>query len=137
MSSWLLVGLNVLFGGGLVAAAIKVWPQLKQIASEERAKERGFRKDELDDMRQRITDLERQVKEAKDTAHSSEMKLVFAINAVRLLAGKVAAENPDDPVLKQAMEMLSASITGDLGAWERELAVKLPEVREKYGKAKL
>lgn len=133
-SSWLLVALNLLFGGGLVAGAIKVWPQLKRIASDERADQRDHRKDYLEDMRKRIGDLEREVKEAKETAHSSELKLVYAINAIQLLASKVRASDPDDPVLKHAMELLSAALTGGLEPWERVLDRNLPATREKFGK---
>ncbi|MBB4857026.1 hypothetical protein HNO88_000323 [Novosphingobium chloroacetimidivorans] len=114
-STYLLVVLNGLFAGGLLAAIVKVWPRLKEIAA-------NARRDDLDDLRERIVVLEGKVTTADAAAHRAELKLVYAVNAIQLLAGDIRAKDPNNPILKQANDMLKLATTGDLGIWEYELA---------------
>ena len=113
-STYLLVALNLILGGGFTAAIVKVWPQLKTIAA-------ASRRDDLDDLRSRVGTLEGQVQAANTAAHRAEMKLVYAVNAFQLLAGRIRSDDPNDPVLKQANDLLQLAATGDLSIWMREL----------------
>lgn len=115
-STYLLAVLNVLFGGGLVAGIIKVWPQIKQIAA-------SARRSDIERLEERVGTLETQVLAANNAAHRSEMKLVYAINAIQLLAGRIRSDNPDDPILKQANDMLQLATTGEMSIWMRDLDV--------------
>lgn len=102
-----LVGLlNLLIGGALVAI-IKNWPRLKELAI-------GQRRDDLDDFRERVTTLEAKVEAATASAHSAEMKLIYAVSAVQLLMGRLQAEAPDDPAIRQARELLAAATSGGM-----------------------
>lgn len=113
MSTYLLFALNLLLGGGGVVAVVKVWPELKKIAT-------TSRRDDLDDLRDRVILLEGKVQSANDAAHRSEMKLVYAVNAIQLLAGRIRSDDPNDPILKQANDMLQLATTGELSIWMRE-----------------
>lgn len=124
--SGLLVILNLLVGGGI----IKAWPALKKIAADRELAISQGRREDMDDMRKRITDLESKVEAASQAAHSAEMKLVFAVSAVQLLAARIRANNPDDPTLKQAMELLAAATTGDLPSWGKKLSDGINRRRE-------
>jgi HAMP domain-containing protein len=117
-----LVGLlNVLVGGALVAA-IRNWPRLRELTI-------GQRKDDLDDMRKRITDLETKVESASAAAHSAEMKLVYAVSAVQLLAAKIRADNPNDPTLLQALELLAAATGGEMPGWAGKLSKGVAKIK--------
>lgn len=120
--------LNVLVGGALVAA-IKNWPRLKELTI-------GQRRDDMALMDGRIASLERQVKEAtakieeaNTVAHTAEMKLVYAVSAVHLLATKIRADNPNDPTLLQAMELLTAATTGTMPDWPGKLGAALGRMK--------
>ncbi|MBW6531935.1 hypothetical protein KZ820_14430 [Sphingomonas sp. RRHST34] len=121
--------LNVLVGGGIVGGIIKVWPMLKKLSNEREAAVASLRRDDMDDMRQRITELEKKVDDASSAAHAAEMKLVHAVAAVQLLAAKIRADNPEDPTLRQAMELLAAATTGTLGGWATKLADSVDKVK--------
>lgn len=110
--------LNVLIGGGI----IKAWPALKRLSNEREQAQATMRRDDMDDMRQRIIALEGKVDAATKTAHEAEMRLVHAVAAVQLLAAKIRADNPHDPTLKQAMELLAAATAGGLTSWAVKLA---------------
>lgn len=126
-STYLLFALNLLLGGGGVVAVVKVWPELKKIAT-------TSRRDELDDLRERITSLEGKVQNANDAAHRSEMKLVYAVNAIQLLAGRIRSDDPNDPILKQANDMLQLATTGELSIWMREFDVAAAAAKAKAHK---
>lgn len=112
-SNALLVTLNLLVGGALVAL-IKNWPRLKELGIFQR-------KNDMDDLNRRIGVLESKVEVASNAAHAAEMKLVYAVSAVRLLAAKIRSDNPNDPTLLQAMELLSAAMSGGLHGWGEKL----------------
>lgn len=111
----------VLGGGGFVAI-VKVWPRMKELAI-------GQRRSDLDDMRDRIGELEKKVEVASASAHAAEMKLVYAVSAVQLLAAKVRADNPDDPTLAQAMELIAAATGGEMPSWAGKLAKGLSSTK--------
>lgn len=99
----------------LLGIIVKAWPRLLELLI-------GQRRNDLDDMRKRIGDLEAKVELASTAAHAAEMKLVYAVAAVQLLAANVRARSPDDPTLKQAMELLAAATSGGLSGWAGKLA---------------
>lgn len=114
----------IIAGLAVLAGVVKVWPKLVELLI-------GQRRDDLDDMRKRISDLEAKVETASTAAHAAEMKLVYAVAAIQLLAAKVRASSPDDPTLKQAMELLSAATNGVLSGWHSELSNELSRMKGK------
>lgn len=109
-----------------LTAVVKVWPRLVELLI-------GQRRSDLEDLRARITVLEGKVEAASSAAHTAEMKLVYAVAAIQLLAAKVRADNPSDPTLAQAMELLSAATSGGMPGWSAKLAAGLsgmPGVKE-------
>lgn len=99
--------LNLLIGGALVAV-IKNWPKLKELAIK-------ARRDDMDDMRQRITELETVAKNASEKAHRSEMIVVTVVAAFQLAMGELEKLDPENKVLKQARELMAVAMTGDFG----------------------
>lgn len=121
------------WGWGLFAivtlALIKGWPAISDAVTRAKVAIAQGRKSTIDDLRERIVALESKVETASTAAHAAEMKLVYAVSAVQLLAARIRADNPDDPALKQAMELLSAATTGGLPAWSSKLATGLDGVK--------
>ncbi|HEX8415010.1 MAG TPA: hypothetical protein VF637_14155 [Sphingomicrobium sp.] len=80
-------------------------------------------------MRKRITDLEAKIQTASASAHSAEMKLVYSVSAVQLLATKIRADNLNDPALLQAMELLKAATSGEMPPWVGKVTAGLNNTR--------
>ena len=119
--------LNLLVGGGIVAL-IKIWPKLKELGNTRR-------KDEMDALRHRVDDLERQIEtllktvaSADERAHQAEMraakegaisetKISRAATAVTLVIGELERMpgGKENPVIKQARELIAMAATGDSG----------------------
>lgn len=106
----------------VLVALVKGWPVLKKIANEREAGLLASRAADMDEMREQIAGLTTKVEAAVDAAHKAELKLVYAVSAVQLLAARIRADNPDDPSLKQAMELLAAATGGILPSWEQQLS---------------
>lgn len=121
------------WGWGLFAivtlALIKGWPAISDAVTRARVAIAEGRKGTIDDLRERIVALEGKVESASAAAHSAELRLVYAVSAVQLLAAPIRADNPDDPVLRQAMELLSAATTGGLPPWSSKLANGLDGIK--------
>lgn len=112
-----LVGiLNLLVGGALVAA-IKNWPRLREMAN-------ARRKGDLDDMRQRITVLESEVKSATATALKAQMQMTYVTAALGMVSAELERQDPGNSVIKQAREMVAQATHEDsgFGAALRQLA---------------
>ena len=114
----------------VVLALIKGWPAISDAVTRARVALAEGRKSTIDDLRERIAALEGKVESASAAAHAAELRLVYAVSAVQLLAAPIRADNPDDPVLKQAMELLSAATTGGLPPWSSKLAQGLGDIME-------
>lgn len=114
---------------GLFGAMVKAWPALKKLANEREAGALAARAEDMEDMRKRITDLEGKVESASAAAHSAELKLVYAVSAVQLLAAKIRSDNPNDPALLQAMELLKAATSGEMPPWAGKTAAGLNNIR--------
>lgn len=110
-------------------ALIKGWPAISDAVTRARVALAEGRKSTIDDLRDRIVALEGKVETASTAAHAAEMKLVYAVSAVQLLAARIRADNPDDPALVQAMELLSAATTGGLPAWAPKLSQQLDSIK--------
>lgn len=82
----------------VLVALIKGWPALKKL-----------RNDADNDLRARVERLEAKADDALISAHHAEMKLVSALAAYRLLASELLKLSPDNPILKQAQELLNVS----------------------------
>ncbi len=117
--------ITAVIGGGFLKAWVQNGPLLRKIEADATAAAAAVRRDDMDDMRERITQLEAKVEGATQAAHKAEMKLVYAVSAVQLLAAKIRAENPNDPTLRQAAELLAAATSGDLPGWEQKLTTGL------------
>lgn len=118
-------GLLLAFSTGL----IKGWPAIVDATTRAKEALANRKSNVIEDLRERIVALESKVESASLLAHTAEMKLVYAVSAVQLLAARIRADNPDDPALKQAMELLSAATTGGMPGWSNKLAVGLDTVR--------
>jgi hypothetical protein len=90
-------------------ALIRAWPLLAAQAIKAREQLRSEKRDDIDDMRERITALEGKVTEATQTAHAAELKLVSALAAYRLIASELLKVDPDNMILRQAQELLNVS----------------------------
>lgn len=113
----------------VLVALIKAWPLLTAQAIKAREQMRSEKRAELDDLRRRIGELEKGVTAATKAAHEAELKLVYAVSAIQLLAAKVRRDAPDDPALQQAMELLSAATGGGLPGWAGKLAGGLTSIK--------
>jgi len=120
-SAGLLATLNAV-ALGVAVALVKAWPALKKIANDREKTALEARGEDMATMTARLEALERKVESASALAHAAEMKLVYAVNAVQLLAARIRADNPTDPTLLQAMELLAAATSGGLPGW----ATKIP-----------
>ncbi|MFS0771026.1 hypothetical protein [Sphingomonas sp. 1P08PE] len=114
---------------GFFGAMVKAWPALKKLANEREAGALAARAEDMEDMRKRISDLEAKVETASTAAHSAELKLVYAVSAVQLLAAKIRADNPNDPALLQAMELLKAATSGEMPPWAGKVASGINNIR--------
>ena len=103
---------------GLVTAWVKFGPKWRELGI-------GERRNDLDDMKERIKELEGKVDALSATAHAAEMKTVYAVAACQLLAARIRADNPDDPTLRQATELLAAATGGEMPRWEDKLGMAL------------
>ncbi|HEX8382462.1 MAG TPA: hypothetical protein VF592_03705 [Sphingomonas sp.] len=106
----------------LAAGVVRVWPRLVELFM-------GQRRADIEDLRKRISELETKVDAAHTAAHTAEMKLVYAVAAIQLLAAKVRADNPNDPTLAQAMELLAAATSGGFPGIDQRLAAGLSKMR--------
>lgn len=119
----------VLINGTAFGVWLKTRPLMKQRENERELTALTARAEDMDDMRKRIGDLETKVETASASAHSAEMKLVYAVSAVQLLAAKIRADNPNDPALLQAMELLKAATSGEMPPWAGKMAAGLNNIR--------
>ena len=113
----------------IMTALIKGWPAIVDATTRAKEALANRKSNVIDDLRDRIVALEGKVESASLAAHTAEMKLVYAVSAVQLLAARIRADNPDDPALKQAMELLSAATTGGLPAWGAKLSAGLNDIQ--------
>lgn len=113
-------GWGLLFA--VTVALIKGWPAIVDATTRAREAMAAGKRGTIEDLRDRIVALEAKVETASQAAHTAEMKLVYAVSAVQLLAARIRADNPDDPTLAQAMELLSAATGGALPGWAGKVA---------------
>ncbi len=114
----------------MLGVLIKGWPAISDANARARESIATRKSNTIDDLRDRIGLLEAKVESASTAAHAAELKLVYAVNAVQLLAARIRSDNPDDPALQQAMELLSAATTGGLTNWAGKLANGLNDIRD-------
>jgi len=93
----------------VILAVIKAWPQMSAQAIKAREQLRSEKRDDVDDMRERVTALEGKVEAATQTAHQAEMKLISALAAYRLIASELLKLDPSNIILRQAQELLNVS----------------------------
>lgn len=121
------------WGWGLLLAVatalIRGWPAIVDATTRAKEALANRKSNVIEDLRERIVALESKVEAASTLAHTAEMKLVYAVSAVQLLAARIRADNPDDPALRQAMELLSAATTGGLPGWGAKLSAGLDNIQ--------
>lgn len=121
--------LAVIINGTAFGVWLKTRPAMKKLEIDREAGALATRGEDMDDMRKRISDLETKVDTAVASAHAAELKLVYAVSAVQLLAAKIRADNPNDPALLQAMELLKAATSGEMPPWAGKVATNLNNIR--------
>jgi hypothetical protein len=127
-SAGLLATLNAVVIG-VAVAFVKAWPALKKIANDREKTALEARGADMVKMNERVAALEARVETASQAAHSAEMKLVYAVNAVQLLAAPIRAANPNDPTLLQAMELLAAATVGGMPGWAPKISAELTKIK--------
>lgn len=118
------------WGWGLLALAIYAlivhgpkWnKQVSDAQAQKRSEQLGVDKEKRDDLRERIDALEKltkgqgdQIKSLTAESQSYQLRLVSALSAVRLLAGYIEGKEPDNPILKQANDLIGLAASSDMG----------------------
>ncbi len=109
-----------------VVSLIKVWPiindQLLKVKEKRRSDKRDDAAEWRAEMRKEVADLRAEVKQcqadtqiAKERAHKYEMRLMTVANAFQMVAGELRKVDPDNPTLKQAVDLVGLAITEDMG----------------------
>lgn len=105
---------------------VKVWPIINDQLLKVREKRRTDKRDDMaewrQEMRDRIAALEADVNAAKtktDTAnersHRLEIHLMTVTNAFQMVCGELRKHDPENLVLKQAVDMVGLAVTEDFG----------------------
>lgn len=111
---------------GFALALIKVWPILNDQLLKVKEKRRSDKRDDAAEwraqMRQEVSELRAEVKQcqadtqiAKERAHKYEMRLMTVANAFQMVAGELRKVDPENPTLKQAVDLVGMAITEDMG----------------------
>lgn len=111
---------------GVIIALIKVWPVLNDQIARVKEKRRSDRRDDAaewrQEMRDRVLALEEKVKvcqeeaqAARDRSHKHEMRLMTVTSAFQMIAGELRKVDPDNPTLKQAIDLVGLAVTEDMG----------------------
>lgn len=111
---------------GFAAMIFKVWPILNDQLIKVKEKRRSEKRDDAAEwraqMRQEVAELRAEVKQcqldtqaAKERAHRYEMRLMTVANAFQMVAGELRKVDPDNPTLKQAVDLVGLAITEDMG----------------------
>lgn len=111
---------------GFAAMIIKVWPILNDQLLKVKEKRRSDKRDDAAEwraqMRQEVAELRAEVKQcqadtqvAKERAHKYEMRLMTVANAFQMVAGELRKVDPENPTLKQAVDLVGMAITEDMG----------------------
>lgn len=114
-SGWTLciLALGGLFGIWRIYALQRT--KIRELDIGEDATIRADRRSDIDKLNDRIAALEGKVNDANNAAHMTQMKLVSTLAAFRLLASELQKVDPDNPVLKQAMDLIGLAATDDFG----------------------
>jgi outer membrane murein-binding lipoprotein Lpp len=120
---------NTLLGGGLVAGFMRIWPKLRQQVIDQR-------RSDIDDLRKRTEVLEAKVDKAnaeaakareetaevrmKAQADTAEIRMSMQTTntACQLMAGELRRIDPDNQVLRQALDLMKQAAAPDLGFGE-------------------
>lgn len=125
--------------GGILTIVIMFAYALIKIAPKWRELGIGQRRSDMDAMREDIAELKREVRTLQNNlAHAERetaevrMQMVTMNTANRLMASELEKLNPDNPVLKQAKELIRQAASDDFGWGEegRKLAMMPGIVRE-------
>lgn len=111
---------------GFALALIKVWPILNDQLIKVKEKRRSDKRDDAAEwraqMREEVQQLRAEVKQcqadtqiAKERAHKYEMRLMTVANAFQMVAGELRKVDPENPTLKQAVDLVGMAITEDMG----------------------
>lgn len=97
--------------GTVALGLIRVWPLLSKQAIEARAQLRKEKRDDLGDCQRRLDDLNTRLDHMEEKFRRSELHLLGAISAYRILDAEVEAANPGSTGLAQARLVMSAAFT--------------------------
>jgi len=97
---------------GIISAVAVTWakdrPKMFELFSTRR-------KDMDAGLAQRVADLESRVDKAVNDAHVAQMQVTTLNAAFQLVAGELHRQDPDNPTLRLAREMIAAAATTDNG----------------------
>jgi hypothetical protein len=110
--------------GGLLVSIVRTRPAIMKIANEREAAKAAGRRDDMDDMRKRITDLEAKVEAANATSLQAKMQMTYVTAALGMVSAELERRDPGNPVIKQAREMVAQATNDDdtFGTELRKLA---------------
>lgn len=114
-SGWTICGILLMGLFSIWAIYARLSPKRREQDIAEDAQLRTEKRDDIAKLTDRITLLERKVEEANTSAHNTQMRLVSTLAAFRLLASELQKVDPDNPVLKQAMDLIGLAATDDFG----------------------
>ncbi len=116
--------------GTMMVAYFKILPRLREMVF-------TGRKDEISRLTDRVTKLEEAVAEATLHANAADertnvmkYKMVSLNAAFQLVAGEMRRVDPDNAVLKQALDLIAMAATDDMGFGKAMLELsKLPATK--------
>ncbi|RSV15695.1 hypothetical protein CA235_07535 [Sphingomonas sp. ABOLF] len=138
-TGWWLCGIGMAGLFGMWRIYVMLRPKMEELKQKAEAAERDDKNNDINRLEARIIALESKVDQAETKAdqaeakvHAVEMKQVSTLAAFRLVASELQRHDPDNPVLRQAMDLIGLAATDDfgLGAGLGKLA-QLPASRGK------
>jgi hypothetical protein len=95
----------------VIVALIRVWPALSKQAMESRLQVRTERRSDLGDCQRRLDEMGKRVDGLEEKLHQTDLKLLGAISAYRILDAEVESRDPGSTALSQARLVMSAAFT--------------------------
>jgi hypothetical protein len=97
--------------GMVLLGLIRVWPLLSKQAIEARTQLRKEKRDDLGDCQRRLDDVNQRLDNMEEKFRRSELHLLGAISAYRILDAEIEAASPGSTSLAQARLVMSAAFT--------------------------
>ena len=105
-----LIPLTVMMG-----AILKWLPQNKKLDNDREDRLADRDKTQAEALLVRVDGLEQRLNQAVNEAHHAQLQMTTLNAAFQLVASELSRKEPDNPVLKQARELVASAPTTDLG----------------------